>query len=122
MFSVALSMLLACGGESVTFEEPEPVEEAVEDEAGPEGSADEDYQPVTTPEDGREEIEANAEEGGGRQPASRDVWPPIVVPEDQREREWEWEFEYKGPTKKAGVKSNPSREEMRDMERIRRGE
>jgi hypothetical protein len=82
-------MLLACG-ESVTFEEapePEVVAEPVEEE--PVERAPEFEAPI----DGRpEEYQANTPQPG--QP-----WPPISVPQDQREREWEWDFKSKGPTK-----------------------
>jgi len=102
--------LLGCG-ESVTFEEPaepEAPEEAVEDDL----PAD-DFDPVNVPEDGRDEIEARSE---AQAPPSRDVWPPVVIPQDAREREWKWDFQHKGTSDKFETRGEPSREEMNAIE------
>ena len=94
-------MLLACG-ESATFEEPaaEPVVEAeAEPEAAPEGS--EKAPELQAPIDARPDevrVEAKAPEPG-------QAWPPIVVPEGPREREWEWDFKHKGSTKQSQNKA-----------------
>jgi len=114
----AVLFLFACG-ESVTFEEAAE-DAAPADAEVPEGSADEDYEPVTTPEDGpQREIEAKPEGSGQGRPKAqadpRDNWPPVVVPQGQREREWEWEFEYKGPTK-APTDRDMTLEEMKELE------
>ncbi len=111
MAFLILWVLAGCG-ESVTFEEPEaPEVPEVAVEAEP--PAD-DFDPVNVPEDGREEIEARPEAQAA--PQQRDAWPPVVIPQDAREREWKWDFQHKGDSNKSGHKMNATREEMAEME------
>jgi hypothetical protein len=101
--------LLACG-DSATFEEPvaaPPVEAALE-------VPPKDDLPVVVPEDGRPdvvEVKAEANAPGAPPPAGQ-PWPPIVVPQDAREREWEWDFKASSGTKKV----NPSDEESYELD------
>jgi len=97
-----LLALFACGGESVSFEEPAAVE-------APEGSARADEAPEPAEPDAAEG-EAEAEAEAEAEPASRRDWPPVVIPGDQRERDWEWDFEYKGKTKREGSRSDKLRD------------
>lgn len=99
-------LLVALGcGESVTFEEPppEPVQaDAVEDEPA------EAYDPVTVPEDGRPDYvpASQGKEGSnGAAPVNRDVWPPVVIPQDAREREWKWDLPDGGGAGRIRVRS-----------------
>jgi hypothetical protein len=95
----------------VTFEEvEEPPSEEVDVAA--DAAEPDDYEPVTTPEDGRPEVEGTAE----ARPARRDQWPPVVVPEDGREREWKWEFKHKGTTKKSSWREPSTPEESAALE------
>jgi len=91
-------MLLACG-ESATFEEEVDQEEVVEaEEPAPSGS--EKAPELQAPVDARPDevrVEAKAPQPG-------QAWPPIVVPEGPREREWEWDFKHKGSTKQSREK------------------
>ena len=98
---LSLLLMLACG-ESVTFEE-EPVEaevEAVEDVPA------DDYEPVTVPLDGRPDTVEVKSDGSapaspkpGEPPPTGQPWPPIVIPQDRREREWDWDFKAGGTVK-----------------------
>lgn len=88
-------MLLACG-ESATFEEDAEPEEVVEAEPEVEAPSGSEKAPeLQAPVDARPDevrVEAKAPQPG-------QAWPPIVVPEGPREREWEWDFKHKGSTK-----------------------
>lgn len=97
--------MLACG-ESVTFEEPaaaEPVED-VAPSVAPE---------VAEPIDARPEIDG--EPTANAAPAPGAAWPPIVVPQDAREREWKWDFK-SSPDSKKDEEEPPTEEELRDIE------
>jgi len=94
-------MLLWGCGESATFEEVEAPEEAeVQAEEGPSGS--EKAPELQAPVDARPDEVVVKEEAARPQPGQ--AWPPIVVPQGQREREWEWDFKHKGTTKRAKEK------------------
>jgi hypothetical protein len=84
-------MLLIGCGESATFEEVEAPADEVEVEEAPSGS--EKAPDLQAPVDARpDEVQVKA-------PAPGQAWPPIVVPEGPREREWDWDFKHKGSTK-----------------------
>jgi len=96
--------LLACEA-GVTFDDV-----ATDVAEGPEGSS-RGLAP-TVPADGRPEREAEEVRLAAARAAARANQPAMVrVPEGQRERAWDWDFEVKGPTRTQRLRANPTLEE-----------
>ncbi len=107
---VVWMLLIGCG-ESATFEEvDEPAVEAEVEAEPPSGS--EKAPELEAP------VDARPDEVRVKAPVPGQPWPPIVVPEGPREREWDWDFKHKGSTKVSREKTGDRVKQGMTLEEI----
>jgi hypothetical protein len=107
-YVILLLLCVACEA-GVQIESSQTDADQARSEA-PSGSAP--APPPTTPDDGRPEV-AEADRVHSER---RAAWPPVVVPQDRREREWNWDFEVTSNSRTQRLRDNPSDEEGHAIE------